>query len=56
MSPGSSGGLLQAPHARENAEQVLHVMADLVRNHVALCELATPAGAGAEFGLQLAEE
>ena len=33
-------GLLRLHHARENAELVLHVMTDFVRNHISLRELA----------------
>ncbi len=45
-------------HLRQDAEQVLHVMADLVRDHIGLGELA-PFGAGvaaAKAVLDLAEE
>src|SRR5262249_19653231 len=48
--------LLQLLRLRQDAEQVLHVVADLVRDHVGLRELAGAALATAESGLDLLEE
>src|SRR5579872_6057387 len=50
------GLLLHRVHFRDDAEQVLHVMAGLVRDDVGLRELAGLALAAAEPGLDLAEE
>src|SRR5262249_2175018 len=52
----AAGRLLQLLCLRQDAEQVLHVMADLVRDHVSLRELAGAALATAETGLDLLEE
>jgi hypothetical protein len=50
-------GLLHLRHARKNAELILHVMADLVGNHVGLGELAGVAvRTAAELVLQIVEE
>ena len=45
-------------YLRQNAEQVLHVMADLVGDHIGLRELAVPAAgiAAAESPLEVLEE
>src|SRR6185295_5808110 len=43
-------------HLRQDAELVLHMMADLVRDHVGLRELAGRAIAAAEAAFELAEE
>src|SRR5260370_8632507 len=50
--------LLLLLHARQDAEQLLHVMADLVGDHIRLREQARSAAgiAAAEPGLKLAEE
>ena len=52
----SPAALLRLLHLRQDAEQVLHVMADLVRDHIGLRELAGLAAAAAEARLELAEE
>src|SRR5262249_6007616 len=52
----AAGRLLQLLRLRQDAEQVLHVMADLVRDYVGLRELAGTALATAEAGLDLLEE
>src|SRR5262245_45714111 len=51
-------GALHRLHPRQNAEQVLHVMADLVRNHVGLRELTALAAdlAAAETPLEVLKE
>ena len=43
-----AGGALRLLHLGQDAEQVLHVVADLVRDHIGLGELAGLAGAAAE--------
>ena len=49
--------MLALLHLGEDAEQILHVMPDLVGDHVGLRELASLAGiAAAEPVLQIAEE
>ena len=52
----AAGLLLHSRHARNDAEQVLHMMARLVRDDVGLRELARPARAAAETRLYLAEK
>ena len=54
----AAGGALQLLRLRQDAEQVLHVMADLVRDHIGLRELAGLAAdvAAAEAGRDLIEE
>src|SRR5262245_1281247 len=51
-------GALHRLHPRQNAEQVLHVMTDLVRDHVGLRELAAlaPDLAAAETPLEILKE
>ena len=53
LSPPAALRLLRL---RQDAEQVLHVMADLVRDHIGLRELAGLAGAAAEAPLRSLEE
>src|SRR5688572_2969052 len=48
--------LLGLLHPRQNPEQVLHVMADLVRDHIGLRELAGLAAAAAEAPFEVAKE
>src|SRR4051812_28552758 len=48
--------LLRLLRARQDAKQVLHVMPDLVCDHVGLRELARLAAAAAETGFELAEK
>src|SRR5258708_21794337 len=48
--------LLRLLHLRQNAEEVLHVMPDLVGDDVGLRELASLAAAAAEAVLQIVEE
>ena len=52
----AAGGALRRRRLRQNAEQVLHVVADLMRDHIGLGELASLAGAAAEAHLHVAEE
>src|SRR5690606_11801174 len=52
----TAGLLLQARHARQNAEQVLDVMACFMRDDIGGGELAGVAGAAAETRLNLTEE
>ena len=47
---------LDALYLRQDAEQVLHVMPDLVRDYIGLCELAGLAAAAVETGLQVSEK
>ena len=49
----AAGRLLRRLRLRQDAEQVLHVMADLVRDHIGLREFAGIAGAAAEARLDL---
>ena len=48
--------LLRALRLVEDAELILHVMADLMRDHISLREFAGLAGAAAEAAFDLAEE
>src|SRR5580692_8385881 len=53
----AGGGLLRLPDLRQDAELVLHVMADLVGDHIGFGELAGVAvRAGAELVLHIVEE
>ncbi len=49
-------GLLRGLLLRQGAEQILHVMADLVRDHISLREFAGVARATMEARLDLFEE
>ncbi len=57
VGPGlSAGGLLGGLRLRQGAEQVLHVVADLVRDHIGLREFACLALATVEARLDLAKK
>ena len=52
----AAGGALRRRHLRQHAEQVLHVMADLMRDHIGFRELAGLAAAAVEAHLHVVEE
>src|SRR6185312_17001324 len=52
----AAGGVLHRRRLRQDAEQILHVVADLVRNHISLGEFARLAAAAVEAHLYVAEE
>ena len=52
----AAGRLLRALRLGQNAEQILHVMADFVRDHVGFGELAGLAAAAVKAHLHVAEE
>src|SRR5450759_2714988 len=51
-----AGGALLGLRLRQYAEQVLHMVADLVRNHIGLGEFASLAAATAKAHAHVAEE
>src|SRR5437867_4780715 len=52
----SAGGLLSVVRARQNALEIVHVMADLVRDHIGLRESARSAIAATEARLDIPEK